>query len=136
MHPSFVSRLTKCESCAPPLTNGATPQVAEGRKNDLNRSDFDTLSARRVVIFGVLTQFCALFRTVHAKSRSEKTTPFHIHPHPLKGVIFGVGQTQRKIVWGHPVYTALFVFFESDHPRPNYPFERPTPFRKSAIFDP
>ena len=87
------------------------------------------------MIFGTPTQFCALFRTVHAKSRSEKTTPFHIHPHALRGVSFGVGRSQRKIMCGHHLYTALFVFFESDHPRPNYRFERPTPFRKSAIFD-
>jgi len=133
VRPSSVSRLTKCAIRAPPppLTSGAAPQVKKGRKIKFQMPDFLTLMVRNVVIFGTLTQFWALFRTVLAKSRSEKTTLFDPHspPPPQRGGFWGWSRTSGNPVGTPRVQVPICLFSNRTTPG------RTTPMAVQPLFE-
>lgn len=68
----------------------------------------DTFSARKDEIVHEPTQLFVLFRTALVKSRSDKPNS-QIQPHPLGGVSFKDGQTRRKTLRRHPLYTVTVI---------------------------
>ena len=84
-----ISRPAKCVVRAPPLPGATTPSVCKGVKNALFVAKFSLRSDPNVKIIGRLTLQSLPFTKMHAELKSDKPTPFHVHPHPLEGVGFG-----------------------------------------------